>query len=241
MSKAARQSARERVREERMRQAQKEKRRRIIVITSIAVVVVAAIVAGVLVQANRTKPTSFSGAIAPITVQETGTVTMAQPGVTKPVLDIYEDFQCPICKDFEHINGGLVKQYAAQGKIKVVYHPIAFVNPQGSLRAAAAAQCVPNNSWMAFHDVLFAKQPDERVALTIDDLKKFAAEAKITDPAVLSCMESQRYAGQVQQLTQTALASIQGTPTLMLNGQKVDDNDALTSSGLSDVLQKATK
>ncbi|GII53740.1 DSBA oxidoreductase [Planotetraspora thailandica] len=242
MSKAAaRQSARERLRQEQIQQAQKERRRRIVVFTTIGLVVIIAIVVGLLVQANRTKPTTYSGALAPVSVQQDGTVVMARPGVTKPVLDVYEDFQCPICKEFEHINAAQIKQFAAEGKIKVVYHPIAFVNPQGSLRAAAAAQCVPGNSWMAFHDELFAKQPDEKVALTIDDLKKFAADAKITDPAVLSCMEAQGNAAQVQQRTQTALNTIQGTPTLMLDGKQLSNDQALTSTGLRDALDAATK
>ncbi|GII54226.1 membrane protein [Planotetraspora thailandica] len=229
-------SSRERLRLERIRQAQKERRRRRLVLGSIGAVVVAAAVAGVLVQAIRTKPTSYAGALAPVSVQEDGTVVMARPGVTKPVLDVYEDFQCPICKEFEHINAAQIKQFAAEGKIKVVYHPIAFVNPQGSLRAAAAAQCVPSGSWMAYHDELFAKQPDERIALTIDDLKGFAANAKITDPAVLSCMEAQGNAAQVRQRTQTALNSIPGTPTLLLDGKQLGNDQALTSTGLKDAL-----
>ncbi|GLW11278.1 membrane protein [Microtetraspora sp. NBRC 13810] len=235
-------SARERLRQERSLRARKEKRRRALLIGCIGLVVVAAVITGVFVQANMSKATSFSGALAPVTVQQDGTVVMARPGVTAPVLDVYEDFQCPICKEFEHLNGAQIKQFAAEGKIKVVYHPLAFVNPQGSLRAAAAAQCVPGASWMAFHDELFAQQPDERVALTIGDLKRFAAKAKITDPAVSSCIEAQGHAAQVRQLTQRTLASpdIQGTPTLLLDGRKLSDDQVFTSTGLRDALEAAT-
>ncbi|MFG1827502.1 MULTISPECIES: thioredoxin domain-containing protein [Microbispora] len=235
-------SKRERLRQERIRQAQREKRRRRLVIVSVCLVVLVAAVTTILVQMSRTKATSYAGDLAPVSVQEDGTVVMARSGTTKPVLDIYEDFQCPICKEFEHINGAQIKQFAAEGKIKVVYHPIAFVNPQGSLRAAAAARCVPGDSWTAFHDELFAKQPDERVALTVDDLKKFADGAGITDSAVLSCMESQRHAAQVQQYTQTAFSSgVQGTPTVLLDGRKLPDDQVLTSSGLRGTLENATK
>ncbi|MBP2707699.1 thioredoxin domain-containing protein [Microbispora sp. RL4-1S] len=235
-------SKRERLRRERIRQAQREKRRRRLVVASVGLVVVIAAVSTVLFQMNRTTATSYAGALAPVTVQADGTVTMATAGTTKPVLDVYEDFQCPICKEFERINGAQIKRFAAEGKIKVVYHPIAFVNPQGSLRAAAAAQCVPAVSWMAYHDELFARQPDERVALTVDDLKRFAAKAGVTDPAVLSCMASQSHAAQVRQRTQTAFSSpdFHGTPTLLLDGVKVDDDATLTSSGLRGVLEKAT-
>ncbi|ETK32786.1 DsbA family protein [Microbispora sp. ATCC PTA-5024] len=219
-----------------------ERRRRTLLMGLIGLVVVAAVVVGVLVQVGRTTATSFSGSLASVSVQQDGTVTMARAGVTTPVLDVYEDFQCPICKEFEHINGNLVKDYAARGKIKVVYHPIAFVNPEGSVRAAAAAQCVPGGSWMSFHDILFARQPDEKVALTVADLTSLAADAKITDAGVLSCMKSQRFASQAQDRTRKAFSSpdVQGTPTLLIDGRKLSDDEVLTSSGLRAALQRAT-
>ncbi|WP_214414441.1 DsbA family protein [Sphaerisporangium fuscum] len=242
MSKAARQSARERLREERLRQAQQDRRRRILLIALAVVIAVAAITGGVLWQVNRAKPSTFAGGLAPVSTSADGTVTMAQPGVTKPLLEVYEDFQCPICKEFEHLNGGTIKDFAAKGKVKVVYHPIAFVNPEGSVRAAAAAQCVPGRSWMTYHDTLFADQPDEKIAFTVPQLESLAGKAKITDSAVLSCIRAQKYAGQVKQRTQAAFgkpAEIEGTPTLILDGTKLTNQQTLTVGGLTEALQAA--
>ena len=55
---------------------------------------------------------------------------MAKAGVEKPVLDIFEDFQCPACKALEETSGATIKNLAAEGKAKVVYHPITiFTTP----------------------------------------------------------------------------------------------------------------
>ncbi|WP_433432142.1 DsbA family protein [Nonomuraea sp. CA-141351] len=242
MSGSASRSARERLREERARQAKSDKRRRILITSVVVVLALTAVVIGVLVQVNRAAPSAFTGGLAPVSVSPDGSVTMAQPGVDKPVLEVYEDFQCPMCKEFERVNGGAVKDLAARGKVKIVYHPIAFVNPTGSLRAAAAAQCVPGGKWMAFHDAIFTGQPDERTALTVQDLKDFADQAKIDDSSVISCMENQKYAGLITQNTAAAFKTpdVQGTPTLILDGRKLDDNDTFTSDGLRSALQSAT-
>ena len=45
--------------------------------------------------------------------------------VATPVLDIYEDFQCPSCDAFEKANGARIEALATGGKAKVVYHMVA--------------------------------------------------------------------------------------------------------------------
>ncbi|NUR91912.1 MAG: thioredoxin domain-containing protein [Nonomuraea sp.] len=236
MSKAAR----ERIRAERARRARGDRRRRIAIITGVSALVVAVVVAGVLVQSWRGRSSAYSGPLAQVTVAADGTVTMARAG-NLPVLDVYEDFQCPVCREFESVNGGTLKRFAAEGKVKVVYHPVAFVNPQGSLRAAAAAQCLPAPRWMAFHDTVYSRQPPESVALTLADLKGFAAEAEVTDAATLSCMESQRHASLVTRVTDAAFKQpdVQGTPTLVLGGRRLTTNEMLTADGLAGVLAAA--
>ncbi|MFC6082017.1 DsbA family protein [Sphaerisporangium aureirubrum] len=244
MSKASRQSARDRLREERIRQEQQDKRRRVLLIALVVAVVIVVVAGGVLYSMNQSKPSEYTGGLAPVTVDTTtATVTMAKPGVTAPVLDVYEDFQCPICKEFETVSGGIIKEFAAQGKVKVVYHPIAFVNPEGSLRAAAASLCVPGQSWVRLHDEIYAKQPDERTAITLADMKTYAKGAGITDPAMISCMDAQGFAGVVQKHTEETFkgGKVSGTPTLLLNGKALTTGQTLSADGLRDALTNAAK
>jgi uncharacterized membrane protein YphA (DoxX/SURF4 family) len=132
----------------------------------ILVLVVAA--AGTLVQRNRAagETTAYPGPYAPVTRTADDTVTMAQPGVTTPVLVIYEDYQCSICDEFELANGGPIQKLADQGRVKIVYHLFTiFVGSQprqaNSTRAWAAAECVPVGTWVKYHNLLYLDQPAE--------------------------------------------------------------------------------
>ena len=91
------------------------------------------------------RPAALPGGVTATTGGD-GTVTMAKSGVQRPVVDVYEDFQCPACKEFDQVNDATLKSLAAQGQAKVVYHPIVIFSEEplagNSLRAAAAAHPV---------------------------------------------------------------------------------------------------
>jgi protein-disulfide isomerase len=168
----------------------------------------------------------YAGPYAPVTVSSGDVVTMAQPGVTKPVLEVYEDFQCPPCRAFEQANGGTIQQLADRGKIKVVYYPFTiFVDqPQqaNSTRAWAAARCAPAQNWVSYHNLLFAMQPDLTTAdgFPVSLLVRLGKNAGITSTAFARCVESQKYAAQDAPVSHQIFTSgPDGLPTLRLNGQ----------------------
>lgn len=239
MSKASRQrTARERLAEERRRQAQRDKQRRALMISLSALAVVALAVVGGIYLATEKETQSqksaaaYKGPLAPTTVEQDGAVVMAQPNVTGPSVELYEDFQCPICKDFESVSGNMVKALASQGKIKLTYRILAFVNPKGSTRAAVAAKCAADASrFIQFHDVAYSRQPNERDALTIDQLKEFGQAAGVPSGSFESCVSGQKFASQVEKNTVSGLAMLKqklgreaGTPTVLVNGNPIDQN-----------------
>ncbi|MBW8481081.1 DsbA family protein [Actinomadura parmotrematis] len=249
MSKAARErTARERLAEERKRQAAKQKRTRTLLVGVAAVVVIAVVVAGAVLFKNKddSAASGYTGPLAPTTVAADGTVTMAQPTATGPTVDLYEDFQCPICKEFEEKSGATVKKLAGQGKIKVVYHVLGFVNQQGSVRAGAAAKCAADlGRFTQFHDVAYKEQPDERTALTLDDLKGFGKKAGITG-TYDKCVTDQAFAPQVQKNTTEGLKLLSakygqqaGTPSMLVNGEPISQNTMFEPSALERALLAA--
>ncbi|MQA96806.1 MAG: thioredoxin domain-containing protein [Streptosporangiales bacterium] len=243
MGKAAKLSARERLREERSRAAARQRRNRTLLIIGSAVAVVAVVVGVIVaVQSGRDEQSAFAGQAPPATLQSDGSIVMARQGVTKPVLEVYEDFQCPACKEFETVNNGTVQRLAAEGKVKVVYKTLAFVNPEGSLRAAGAGQCAATaGKFTEFHDVAFENQPDERVALTLNDLKGFGEQAGITDPAFATCVDRQKSAAQIQAFTKQTLSdkNFRGTPTLILDGRQLNQSEIYTVDGLTKAVTNA--
>ncbi|MEO3812870.1 thioredoxin domain-containing protein [Sphaerisporangium sp. B11E5] len=241
MSKAARElSARERIRSQREADRRRERRRRLITAGAVTVVALATLGGGWwYVQTGRSE--RATAALAPVTVQSDGTVVMARPGVSKPVLDIYEDFQCPACQAFERASAATVKNLAAAGKVKVVYHPVTIFSeePAGpnTMRASSAARCVRDGrQWITFHDRLFKEQPPETSSgFALSDLVKWGEEAGVTDPGFASCVTSMKNAQAQAAYTKKVMASgviTQGTPTLRLDGTELDNRVAFSPSAL---------
>jgi hypothetical protein len=231
---------RERLRLERQRLARRRRRIRLVAVGAALAVLIAAGAVGYLLHHQAARQVtivkagaSFSGPYAPVTINSNDSVTMAQPGVTKPVLDVYEDFQCPPCRAFEKANGGVIQELAAAGKIKVVYYPFTIFSGQpqlaNSTRAWAAAKCAPAAEWVAYHNDLFAAQP----ALTavggfpVSQLIQLGRKAGITSQAFAGCVRSQRYAGLDATVSNQVLGNgPDGLPTLKLNGQLLTLNPA---------------
>ncbi|MBT2209873.1 MULTISPECIES: thioredoxin domain-containing protein [Actinomadura] len=245
MSKAARErSAREKLAAERKRQAARQKQRRLLAIVVGAVVAVAVVVVAVVIVMDQRdkngKAEVHQGALAPLSRDADGSIVMAKAGVTKPVLEIFEDFQCPICKQFEEKSGETVQQLAAEGKVKVVYRPFHLFGQMkdpikiNSLRSAEAALCVPADKWVSYHDALFKFQPNEgSKGFSPDDLVKWGKDVGVTDPNFEKCVRDEQKKAQVDQMTKYALETrkVEGTPTVFLDGKQLDLQSQLMNPG----------
>lgn len=253
MSETARRSARERLREKQRRQVERARRRRsLLVILSPVAVILLVVAAGVAVQALRDRGSEFEGGLPQATVLEDGSVRFAAEGTNKstPVIDVYEDFQCPACKEFERINGGTLKKFASDKTAVVAYHPVAIID-QRSVRAGSAAQCAADaGSFMAYHDVLFESQPPERggQGFTADDLMKYGAQVGLDGDKFTECVESVKYREDILQRTERISEKYQrqtgkgfGTPTVYLNGKSVDVNVLFSADAFEDAVKDATE
>ncbi|MFB4316212.1 DsbA family protein [Actinomadura sp. 21ATH] len=246
MSKAARErSARERLAAERKRQAARAKQRRLLGIVIGAVVAVALVVVVTVIVLDQRgkrdqKAVAYTGPQAPLSREADGSIVMAKQGVTAPVLEVFEDFQCPACKSMEEATGKTIKELAAEGKVKVVYRPFHLFGEQrdpiksNSFRSAAAALCVPADKWLSYHDALFKFQPREGSAgFANEDLVAWGKDVGVTDPNFEKCVTDQQKKAQVDSMTKYALEErkVTGTPSVFLDGRKLEnevgDPDAL--------------
>ena len=156
-------------------------------------------------------------------------MTNAQPGVKTPVLNVYEDFQCPVCDEFEKANGATVQKLARQGQVRIIYHPFTiFLGEQpaqgNSVRAWAAAQCVPAGSWMRYHNLLYSNQPGERTrnGFPVSLLLALGAKIGLTSASFTHCVSAQTYAPQAVPFSEQVIkGGIDSTPTVKLNGTAV--------------------
>ena len=144
----------------------------------------------------------------------------------KAVLSIYEDFQCPHCRDFEKNFGPTVNKIVESGAAAVDYNMVAILNKMSggySGRAANAAYCVADenkDAFVRFHAALFAQQPAEGSGTGPDNaqLIETARQAGVTG-GVPDCVNKGKYEEMVKGLA--AASKITATPTIRLNGQDI--------------------
>ncbi|MEV4684859.1 DsbA family protein [Streptomyces kurssanovii] len=263
-SQANKAAARERLREERERQARKDKvRRQLVVIGSgIAVLAVAGGIGFGIMQANKpghwesvaeqsnvTAPKNTSG--------KNGTTVVVGKDSAKKTLELYEDSRCPVCATFEQAVGETVDKDVEAGKYKVKYIGATFIddatNGEGSknaLSALGAALNVSPDAFLAYKSALYSAEfhPEES-----DD--KFAEDSyllKVADsvPALKSNAEFKKnvedgtFDAWAMKMSETFDKSgVNGTPTLKMDGKKVtaegSDNAPMTVEEFSTAMDKA--
>ncbi|GAA0413042.1 membrane protein [Acrocarpospora corrugata] len=248
MSKGAREaSARERIAAQRAASRKQDQRRRLMIITAVGAVAVAAIGLGSWYAASRNAAEKPVLAQAPATVNADGTLTLGKPGVTGPVVEVYEDFQCPACKALEDSSGSTIKNLAAEGKAKVIYHPITIFPQEptrsNSIRAASAARCITDGrQWLAFHDKLFQNQPGETVeGFALNDLVSWGEDVGVTAPGFPECVTSQKYAQAQANQSAKVLKNdkLTGTPTIRVNGKDLPNQTAYVPAKLREAVLAA--
>jgi protein-disulfide isomerase len=240
MSKAARQrSARERLAEERKRQAQKQQRTRRLTISLSGLVIVALAVVITVYFVNKKDPNAYTGALAPASRQTDGAILASKPGAKAPKLEVFEDFQCPICHEFENASGSTIKRLAAQGKVNVLYYPFWLFKQQpdpikgNSERAANAALCAPADKWIQYHDAIYKHQPAEgSKGFSNKDLIGWAKDLGFDTPQFEQCVNGNQKQSQVDAMTNFAenTRKVTGTPTVFLNGQSLDLSSTLLNA-----------
>ncbi|MGH3766258.1 MAG: DsbA family protein [Pseudonocardiaceae bacterium] len=211
-------------------------------IVAIAIVVVLAAVVGGgywLQHRNTTQlpsaiPVAAAGPEYPV-VAKGDTIVTGKPDA--PVtIDIYEDFLCPICGQFEKLHHQQFAQAAAEGKAKVVYHPVAILDdlssPAGySTLAAGATFCAANAGiFPRFHDSLYGTQPPEGGrGWTSADLQNLGRALGAGD-GFARCVQTDA-TPRITAATETASRYISGlksdhrfgTPSVVVNGKIVDN------------------
>ncbi|GAA1714181.1 hypothetical protein GCM10009734_16640 [Nonomuraea bangladeshensis] len=162
-----------------------------------------------------------SSAEVRLTRQLDGSMVLADRGGDAPVLDVYEDFDCPVCKDMHAKVDPTIQRLAREGKVKVVFHAVTIFRDEpmrsNSIRAAAAARCVPESSWLAFRDELYAIQPAPHGVASGFTVEELVGAARKAGAQVDSCVRDQSYAD--AHLAETAKVRLEGTPTLLLDGK----------------------
>jgi protein-disulfide isomerase len=141
-----------------------------------------------------------------------------------PVIDIYEDFQCPVCGQFEIAQGDYIESLIADKKATVVYHTLSFLGPESIAAANAAACAADEGKFLDYHKMLYAKQPNENSGAWSNAFLAAAGQAVgITSQEFVTCVNEGKFADWVGNVaSEGAKKNVNSTPTVFINGKELN-------------------
>lgn len=192
-------------------------------IIAIVVGVIGIMVVPTVISKNSHKPVTAPSSVS--TADGSG-ITFNGDVQGVPQIDLWEDFQCPICQQFESVNSAYVNSLVADKKAKVVYHILSFIGPD-SIRAANASACAADEGkFLPFHNALYAAQPKENSgAWTNSALVGIGKSIGLTSSAFASCVNDGKYSSWVAQVAADGVKKkVNSTPTVFVNGKEINRN-----------------
>ena len=229
-------SRRELMRLQREREAREKKVR-----TGVTIGIVAVVVAGILAGLIWLVPALAKKAAAadPYALS----IGSATASVT---VDIYQDFMCPYCGQFDRAQASDLAALVDAGTVKVDFHIMAFLDDSSngtkySTRAANAFVAVASrepSKALAFNSALYQNQPAEGSnGLTDAEIADRARQAGVSD-SLASTFASMQNADFVSKSNQAAFdAGVTSTPTVKINGAAFKGN-LYAAGALKDAVTK---
>jgi len=157
-----------------------------------------------------------------------GDIVMGDPDAPVTVIE-YSSMTCPHCARF-HTNTlpALKEQYIDTGKVNYIMREF----PLDNLAAAASmlARCMPEDKFYPFVDMLYEKQAEwANSDDPLRELRQISKVAGFTEERFNSCLSDQQALDYIQQVRDTGNQQydIRSTPTLIINGQKLEGNQSI--------------
>lgn len=205
----------------------REQRRRRLLWTSIAVVLAVVVAGGVGFGIWQAQQPEKYNVPATATAKHDGMFVTHNDG--KPTVELYLDYQCPLCKQVEELLKPTLDQWIADKTVTLVYHPISILDRYSqpnkfSTRAAGAAGCAADGGKLyEFSNALFVKQPAENTGgLPDEEIIAAGTSVGLTDPAFAQCVRDGKYHTWAKKITTDATKrGVNGTPTIYVNDKKI--------------------
>ncbi|HRP99215.1 MAG TPA: thioredoxin domain-containing protein, partial [Terrimesophilobacter sp.] len=197
---------REKIAQQREEAARAAKRRKLFTQLGIVLgaIVVIGIIVAIVIVATSGQPDDASGDATPPAGQS-ATVTIGGAPVNLEitekgialgnpdapvVIDLYEDYSCPHCQDYEAATGTTFLQIAAEGDALVNFNHINIVTQYGA-RAGSTSMCVAEGQpeqWTAVHSALFTNHGQSTNNWRTGSFKDFVEGLGVTDQDTLDCV-----------------------------------------------------
>ena len=154
-------------------------------------------------------------------------------------LVLFEDPQCPYCRQFEEVSGDLLSREVAAGAVAVEYRMRCFLGIESVRADNALALAAELGQFDQLRRELFANQPPESSGgFTNADLIELGARAGVTSLAYRQGVEGGRYEQWVVDVDRMfEEQDPQGTPAALLDGRAVDSRLLYEPARLGAVLR----
>ncbi len=128
----------------------------------------------------------------------------------------FSDYQCPYCKRAEDVVAEIRKRYPDQVRFEFRHFPLEDIHPRARAAAEAATCAETQERFWEFHELMFAKAPDD---LSEETLRDHASSAGLDVEAFDACVAERSGSSRVDRdLTAGRDAGVDGTPTFFING-----------------------
>jgi hypothetical protein len=137
---------------------------------------------------------------------------------------LFEDPQCPYCREFEELNGPVVAAAMGAGSLAVEYRMRCFLGPESVRADNALALAGEVGRFNELRQALFASQPPEGTGgFTVEVLLELGAQVGLTGAEFVAGVREGRYERWVLDREAAFQAEDpQGTPAAWLDGKALD-------------------
>jgi hypothetical protein len=162
-----------------------------------------------------------------------GGVLVGSEGARRRLV-VFEDLQCPYCREFEEVSGDLLRREVAAGSVAVEYRIRSFLGPESVRAANALAAAAEAGHFNQLRRELFAAQPAENSGgFTAEDLLESGRRAGLTGQEYATAVREGRYEQWVLRHERVFReGDPTGTPAALLDGELLDSRTLLNPDAL---------
>ncbi|MFA6467178.1 MAG: thioredoxin domain-containing protein [Patescibacteria group bacterium] len=137
----------------------------------------------------------------------------------------YSDFQCPACATYYPMVNKLAEEMGEEVRVIYRHFPLSSIHPQAELAARAAEAAGQQDAFWAMHDKLFGNQSIWSNQSDAEDIFiSYAKDLNLNLEKFKSDMDNGDIKDAIKDDQRSGnQALVEGTPTLFLNGQKINN------------------
>ena len=131
----------------------------------------------------------------------------------------FGDYQCEMCHSwFHNTRGTIIDNYVDTGKVNIVFVDLAFLGSDSPIAAQATHCADDQGKYWEYHSILYYKQEGiDNGWASKSMLKEYANELKLDSDQFANCIDSAKYAKNVQNSYNDAVKmKVSSTPTFYL-------------------------